>query len=127
MEDGMGVYEWSEMYSTGNSAMDTQRQLLFANNQELHEPMQVGKEKESLGKILDGMVDYPRIHFMEEEEILAKFDYAGLSEQETEHERLIGVVVELTEKFQQGQSALSVTTSNFLKDWLANHIQGTDL
>jgi len=123
----MGIYEWSEKYSTGNSAMDAQHKKLFAYIQELHDAMQVGKGKDSLGKILDGLVEYTRIHFKAEEELLAKYAYAGLGEQKSEHERLTGVVVELTEKFKQGQSALSVTTSNFLKDWLANHILGTDL
>jgi hemerythrin len=122
----MGVYEWSEKYSTGNSAMDAQHKKLFAYIQDLHDAMQVGKGKETLGSILDGLVEYTRVHFKAEEELLGKLDYAGLGEQLSEHERLTAVVVDLSEKFKQGQAALSVTTSNFLKDWLANHIQGTD-
>jgi hemerythrin len=35
-------------------------------------------------------------------------------------------VAEFKAKFEAGQTALSIEVLNFLKDWVGNHIQGTD-
>lgn len=122
----MGKFDWWEDYSTGNQQMDNQHKKLFGYIQDLHEAMQVGKGKDILEKTLDGLIDYTRTHFKDEEELLKKYNYPGLLAQQIEHERLTTTVIDLQEKFKKGQAALSVTTSNFLKDWLMDHILGTD-
>jgi hemerythrin len=44
-----------------------------------------------------------------------------------EHDRLVTQVIELQKEFHDGGAALSIKVGNFLKEWLLNHIQRSDI
>jgi hemerythrin len=122
----MGKFVWSEEYSVSVNKFDEHHKKLIGYINELHEAMQVGQGKETLGKIMDGLIVYTQNHFKAEEELMLKFNYPGYLAHQKEHERLTTTALDLQEKFSKGQVALSITTINFLKDWLTNHILVTD-
>jgi len=106
--------------------MDEQHKKLFALINQLHEAMSAGKGKTVIGQVLNEMLDYTRTHFTAEEKVLEKVGYPGLAEQKKEHGIYINKIVEMQQKLQAGSLTVSMEASQFLRDWLTNHIMIVD-
>ncbi len=122
----MALFTWSDEYSVNVSGFDTQHKKLVDLINELHSAMKEGKSKEVLGKIIGELISYTKFHFSAEETLMVQAKYPGLAKHKEEHEAFTKKVLEFEEKFQRGSVVLSQEIILFLKDWLINHIQGTD-
>jgi len=123
----MPLMEWNDRLSVGISQFDNEHKKLVSMINELFDAVQSGRGKESLGHILDGLIDYTKTHFANEEHYMEKFSYPDLKAHRTEHETLTKQVVDIQRKYHQGATAmLSMEVMTFLKNWLIKHIQGTD-
>jgi hemerythrin len=72
-------------------------------------------------------VQYTKVHFAREEKFFAQTGYAGSAAHKQEHDTLTQQVLDVQQKYMSGASAaLSIDVLRFLKNWLINHIQGSD-
>jgi hemerythrin len=122
----MALIEWNDSYSVKNAAMDKQHKGLFFLINKLHAAMGQGKGKDTLPAIFDDLVRYTQTHFTAEETLLQKYNYPDLATQKRQHADLIRQISELQKQNQAGDFSASMKTSEFLKKWLIEHIQGTD-
>ena len=122
----MPIFTWSDSYSVGAPGIDAQHKKLFDMINNLHEAMGQGKGKEALGKILDGLMDYTRVHFSDEEKMLEKVNYPDLAIQKTQHAAFVQKIAELQKDYKSGKITMTLPTMEFLKDWLLNHILVVD-
>jgi hemerythrin-like metal-binding protein len=106
--------------------MDAQHKRLVAMINDLHDAMKDGHGKESLGRTLDGLIDYAGMHFADEEKLMAKVDFAELPAHKLEHEAFVKKALKLQADFRSGEVIMSFTVMEFLKDWLVNHILKVD-
>jgi hemerythrin-like metal-binding domain len=88
--------------------------------------MSQGKGNDILRSLLARLVAYTQVHFAAEEKYMKQWNYPGYVYHKGEHEAFVKKVAEFKGKFEAGQAALSIEILTFLKDWVANHIQGTD-
>ncbi|MFO7445553.1 MAG: bacteriohemerythrin [Ignavibacteriaceae bacterium] len=122
----MEIIKWSDKYSVGHSLIDNQHKKLITLINELHTSMKEGRGKESLQKILDELVLYTKEHFSTEEMMMRKAGYSGYNEHKVEHDKLAEKVISLQDLYKAGKVPLTLDVMIFLKDWLINHIEGTD-
>ena len=122
----MELIQWSEKYSVSNFLIDSQHKRLVSMINQLHESMRDGKGKETLQKILDDLVKYTKEHFLTEETMMKKANYPGYATHKAEHDKLTEKAVDLQKSYAEGKSPLTMDVLNFLKNWLTNHIEGTD-
>ena len=122
----MSLFTWSDSYSVDTPGIDAQHKKLFDLINSLHAAMIQGKGKEVLGQILDGLVDYTKVHFAAEERMLEKINYPDLSAHVAEHDVFIRKAYALQTDYRNGKLALTLPTMDFLKGWLINHIMKTD-
>ena len=122
----MPIFTWSDSYSVGAPGIDAQHKKLFDMINNLHEAMGQGKGKEALGKILDGLMDYTRVHFSDEEKMLEKVNYPDLPIQRAQHAAFVQKISELQKDYKSGKITMTLPTMEFLKDWLLNHILKVD-
>lgn len=120
------LIQWDESYSVNVEEIDRQHQRLIALYNKLHEAMTRGKGNEILGAIFDELVDYTETHFKDEEGYFYAINYPGTQGHIREHEAFIKRLSELREKFQAGTAFLTVETLAFMRNWLNEHIKGTD-
>ncbi|MCX8025331.1 MAG: bacteriohemerythrin [Thermanaerothrix sp.] len=120
------MFKWNPIYSIGVEQYDEQHKRLFAIAQKLYEAMSAGQGRTVLNNIFDELVDYTRTHFASEETLMERYNYPDYAPHRQQHEELTQQVLELRERFRNGQIALSITVMNFLKDWLRNHIYDSD-
>ena len=122
----MTYFAWNEKYSVHIREIDEQHKKLVALINELFEAMKAGQGQEILGKVIAGLITYTKSHFATEERLMRDHGYAEYLVHKQIHDSLTKKVMDLNNQYQAGQAALTVQVTNFLKDWLINHILGTD-
>ncbi len=122
----MELIKWSDKYSVNNFLLDSQHKKLIAIINELHTAMKVARGNEIMQTIFDELIWYTKEHFRTEEQIMLKFNYPAYNEHKAEHEKLTEQVLKLQKDYKEGKSLITMDTMNFLKNWLINHIEGTD-
>jgi hemerythrin len=123
----MPLIDWTEKLSVGVPSIDTQHKKLVAMANELYDAMKAGHGKDVLNKTLDGLINYTVTHFKYEEKLFAQTGYAASKPHLKEHEDLTKQVLAIQEKMKAGVSfSQSMQVMEFLKNWLTNHIQGSD-
>ena len=123
----MPLMTWNDKMSVGIVVIDEDHKKLVSLLNELYEGITAGHGKETLGKVLDGLVSYTKMHFAREEHYFVKTGYPGAAAHKKEHDELTRQVLDVQARYKSGQiSTLSLEVMSFLKNWLTNHIQGTD-
>ena len=122
----MGFMEWNEKFITGVKEADEQHKKLVGLINQLYDAMREGKGKEVIDAIIDELVRYADYHFKTEETLMSKYGYPELESHKREHELFVQKVQEFVEKKKKGALTLTMDVMNFLKNWLTNHILGTD-
>jgi len=123
----MPLMSWNPRMSVGVAVLDADHQKLVGMVNELYDGVQSGHGKESLGTILDRLIDYTKVHFAREEKFFAQTNYPDSVAHKKQHDDLCRQVLDVQQKYKTGAtSTLSLEVMNFLKNWLINHIQGED-
>ena len=122
----MPLLNWNESYSVKIAKIDLQHKKLVDIVNELHDSMKAGKSKEVLGKTLDELINYTANHFKTEEDLFDKYGYPDNNVHKRQHSDLVDQVLKFKSNFVSGKSVISIDLMNFLRDWLTQHIVGSD-
>jgi len=122
----MSLITWSEDLSVNIPSIDAQHKKLVELVNRLHDATIAHEGDQSKKKILDELIDYTKTHFANEEKLMSTHQYPAFSTHKKEHDRLTRQVMFIYRNFTAGQPVLTVTFMNFLKDWIADHIKGSD-
>jgi len=123
----MPLMTWTDKLSVGVGVLDEDHKKLVGMLNELFDAMRAGQGRDSLGRILNGLVQYTKFHFAREEKYFAQTGYPAAVPHKQEHDALTRQVLDVQQKYTAGASAtLSLDVMQFLKNWLANHIMGHD-
>ena len=118
---------WTEKMSVGVALLDDDHKKLVSLLNDLHEGITAGHGTERLGRVLDGLVRYAGTHFAHEEKLFAQTGYPSASEHIQEHRALTKLALDVQARYNKGEfDALSLKTMDYLKNWLNEHILGSD-
>lgn len=120
------LIEWKDEYSVGIEAIDNDHKkllnLLNQVNTAYDYAMSENYEKEAL----DDLINYTKYHFDREEQLMEAHDYPDLEAHKLQHKNMIEQVDKFVERYnKEGHECLHMI-SDFLTQWLINHINGTD-
>lgn len=122
----MGTIKWSDDFSVNNKSIDSEHQSLFNALNQFYEGIRNNASKESMELLLSKLIEYARVHFKNEEVYMKQLGFPGLESHALEHEAFIKKAEEFSSKFKEGKLLLSVEVTNFIKDWITNHIKKQD-
>ncbi len=125
-QDGVQLFRWDESFMVGISEIDRQHKLLVDIVNELYYEAGQKRGHEMLGRILGGLVEYTKTHFTYEEGLMAMHGYPDLEAHQAKHKKLVARVMEFQGRVTANDETVLEELLQFLKDWLAHHIQGTD-
>ena len=123
----MSYFEWSDQLSINNDEIDRQHQGLVAIIDKLYIALKHGEGNKVIGGILVDLGLYTKTHFKAEEKLMRIHGYPKYEIHKKEHGALAEQVNDLFNKFNEGEYVSAVVVGKFLKDWLNNHIQKTDM
>jgi len=121
------VFPWQPRYSVGITEIDEQHKKLIALINDLQAAMLRGEGKAALSRILDELIRYTETHFAFEENLLRRRNYSELGAHAQQHQNLKKQVYDLRNELRSGKMTVTMEVMHFLKNWLANHILGSDL
>lgn len=106
--------------------MDAQHRQLVDMLNELYAAFRDGTTKEHIGPVLDRLIQYTAVHFKHEEDFFDQTRYPDAEHHKKEHANLVKRVLEVQQQFKSGQVVLTQDLMAFLRNWLADHILGSD-
>lgn len=122
----MALFDWKESYSVNIKEIDAQHLKLVELINELYRALLSNNPDDFLGEILDRLVEYAAEHFQTEEDYMRIHGYPEFEPHKKEHEAFVEKIILYHRQYKTGELVLSVAIVNFLKDWLKNHIVGSD-
>jgi len=116
--------EWSDNLNTGIDTIDLQHRKIVDYINELHKAAQI-EDRELVGQVLSGLIDYTVSHFGFEEEMLENNQYGDLEEHKQLHEKFIARIKKHLANHEKGANVARALTGE-LQIWLIAHISKED-
>ena len=122
----MALMQWNESLVLNIPTIDKQHQILVKWMNMFHDKHLEGNVNESL-QALQQLAKYCVLHFEDEEKMMATHSYPDFENHKASHQRLLGQVQQLIGDYEKSPNRLNGDRlGTFLKNWLQNHILGTD-
>ncbi|MCX8172843.1 MAG: bacteriohemerythrin [Archaeoglobaceae archaeon] len=116
---------WNENFNVGVEEIDEQHKKLVEMLSNLLSEMKRGQGKILISKTIEEMMNYAKVHFATEEKYMALYKYPNFAYHKKEHEKFIESAKNFYENYMKG-NLTAVELMNFLKNWLVEHILGSD-
>ncbi len=120
------IITWSMSLSVGNAEIDDQHRRLVGLINHLHEAMNRGRDRDVVGEVLVGLLDYTSTHFATEEQLMLRHTYPLYYRHKAAHDVFTAQVAQLHAAFQRGEVVVTLPLTEFLRDWLTDHIKVMD-
>jgi len=119
---------WDDRFSIGVETVDEQHKGLFALTNDLYVACQEnGVATEQFKGVLQKAVSYVAMHFSTEEKIMQKTNDPNYEEHQKEHDVFVKKVMKEAAYLDQGGDDAPVVFMTFLRDWISQHVTGTDI
>jgi len=122
----VALLTWSHACAIGVQAMDDQHGILMDTMNELHSALVRGCNRKQLEDHLNRLLEFSRMHFICEEQLLERYDFPGLHEHRTAHQNLLRQIEETVLRVEQSDGIEAPALLNFLRSWYGEHIEELD-
>ena len=103
---------------------------MFGFINDLNKAMMKVEEQAVMFTILEGLIEYTKKHFKDEEDNLRMYDFPELTVHVEEHQKLTESVMGFSEEFAEDSKNydeyLSIRVMSFLFHWIIDHILESD-
>ncbi|MBF0186738.1 MAG: bacteriohemerythrin [Magnetococcales bacterium] len=125
--DDQKLIYWEDSLDVGVRQLNDDHNLLIDIVNELHAAMRDGLGKAKMGQILRRLTEFTESHFATEEALMHRHGYGRLAEQKAEHVKLLALLEQKQQEFQEGSATVALEMLSFLQEWLVGHIKGEDM
>jgi len=112
--------------SIGVRAMDDQHGILMDTITELRQALVRGAGREQLREVIDRLIEFTRMHFWSEEQLMEQSAFPGLAEHRSEHHGMLAQMIQSAHRVQYGEGAQMRPLVDFLCKWFDEHIESLD-
>jgi hemerythrin len=117
---------WNHECAVGVKAMDEQHAVLMDTLNEIRLALVRGLGREQVSEALNRLIEFTRMHFASEEQLLEQHGFPALSEHRGAHQKLLGQLEDAALRAQHNDEIHFKSTLLFLRDWYMIHIEGLD-
>ena len=124
----MDPIEWTEDLNLGIPLVDADHKVMISLINQLDAGIGDGEAHETIGSILNTLVEYTALHFLREEMVMDACRYPGMEAHIEKHAELTERVVDIQARFFDNRESVAVDELlDFLKGWLTNHVLIEDM
>jgi len=120
------ILTWNHECAVGVKAMDEQHAVIMDTLNEIRLALLHGLGREQVAEGLNRLIEFTRMHFASEDQLLEKQGFPGAAEHRDAHQKLLGQIEEAALRTQHNDEVHTRSTHLFLRDWYMNHIEGLD-
>ena len=106
--------------------MDDQHGILLDTINELRQALMRGCGREEISEILDRLIEYTRMHFWSEEQLMEQAGFADLAEHRAEHHAILADMLQWAHRLQYGNGIHMPALLVRLKEGFFEHIEQMD-
>lgn len=122
----MTVLTWNHDCVVGVRAMDDQHSILLDTLNELRLALVRGRGREHVAEIFERLIEFTRMHFWSEEQLLERTGYPLLEEHRAAHHRLLSDMIQRARGLQYGESGQTHHLLNYLRASYLDHMEMVD-
>ena len=122
----MTLLTWNHACSIGVKAMDDQHGVLMDTLNDLRLALVQGRGRDQVSEGLNRLIEFTRMHFASEEQLLEQHGYPALAEHRDAHRRLLGEIEEAALHTQHNDELHMRSILMFLRDWYMKHVDDLD-
>jgi len=122
----MQIATWCDEYNVNVEEIDIQHQKMFELVKNLHSSVEARRDKNNLRDLLLELVEYTRMHFTTEEQLMEKYDYPEREEHLEEHRILLQHMTDLVAMVSRGKYPTFYSDYDVSDDWALVHIREFD-
>jgi hemerythrin-like metal-binding protein len=123
----MAAINWNNSWSVKIDSIDIQHKNLINLINKFYEDLDITDNKTKLLKLVEGLQQYALLHFNKEENLMIKYNYPDYTNHIKEHKEFINKVNNYIDRLKSEKLIVSIEITNYLKNWIINHISGTDI
>lgn len=118
---------WTEKFSVGIERFDDHHKRLIGMINRLIRDPGATTGSETVAELLTDMISYARMHFAEEESLLAEYSYPRCEEQIKQHQAFRKKTVKFCTATAIHVDVVPQVMLKYLREWLVHHILESDM
>ncbi|MGA3083009.1 MAG: bacteriohemerythrin [Terracidiphilus sp.] len=122
----MTLLTWNHACTVGVRAMDDQHGILMDTVNELRLALVHGCGREQISELLDRLIEFTRMHFWSEEQLMEQSSFPGLAEHRAQHHKMLAQMLQSAHRVQYGEGVELRPMLCSLRDGYIEHIEGLD-
>lgn len=120
------MIKWENRFSVNVSIIDEEHKNFLLIINKVIAAKQESNKHEQISDALNEMTGYALSHFKSEERYMLEHDYPEYQQHKNEHKEFLKTTVDFCQQVMNRESNIIDDLCEFLEQWLAEHIQGTD-
>lgn len=117
---------WNHACTVGVSAMDDQHGILMDTMNDLHLASVHGAGPEKVSELLNRLIEFTRMHFLSEEQLMEHYAIPGREEHRAEHRQLLANLLQSLNSLQRGERVSMRALLGLLRSGFLDHIGSLD-
>ena len=122
----MTLLTWNHACGVGVRAMDDQHGILMDTMNELRLAVVHGRGREQVSELLDRLIEFTRMHYWSEEQLLEQNGFPGLAAHRAAHHSLLAQMMEAAHRVQYSRGVEMNSLLCRLRDGYMEHTEGLD-
>lgn len=122
----MTLLTWNHACSVGVRAMDDQHGILMDAINDLRLALLRGCSHEETCELLDQFIEFARMHFWSEEQLMEQTGFSGLAEHRAVHHQMLAEILQASHRLQYGEALHLRPLLSQLHDGFLEHIEQVD-
>ncbi|WP_420238964.1 bacteriohemerythrin [Telmatobacter bradus] len=122
----MTLLTWNHDRTVGVRAMDDQHGILMDAINELRLAQSHGGGREQIAEIFDRLIEFSRMHFWSEEQLMEKASYEGLNEHRALHHKMLAEMLQIAHQLQYGDGSNLEGKLGAMRGHFLRHVEEVD-